>query len=595
MKTRRNSLRVLLVEDREDDAELVRLTLSEANFAPAIQRVDTRAGVEACLRESTWDLILSDHNLPGMDSLDVLQMVGELGIATPFVILSGSIADAQAIEAMRRGARDFIHKNALGKLIPVIQRELATFEMAGELNRLSGNLMQLANFDPLTGLPNRATLLRELAQRVEQCAAGAPPFDLILVEINRFQHLSRSLGAQRANQVIAEVAWRLAGCAGPDNFMAHLGGDSFALVVSAADAKAQQATLASLTACVSQPIYIGDVELFITLSLGDCSFPAAAHCVETLFSHAETALFHARQTAGNSHRRFHSSMAGTGTREFVLEAALHHALNKREFALAYQPQVDLRSGRTVSVEALLRWQHPEWGPIAPLEFIPLLEKTGLIVPVGAWIIDTACAQLRAWEDAGHRPVRMAVNLSALQFGDAALTRVVADALRDHAIAPDRLELEITESIVMQAQDAAIAALRDLRRLGVRIAVDDFGTGYSSLSYLSRFPITTLKIDQAFVHECEDSPRDRALIETMIEMAHRLDLEIVAEGVETRQQADFLAARNCKFAQGYLFGRPMPADELGEHLAGSASKLPSDCGVAGVHIAPWKALLRNPWR
>ncbi len=567
MKTRRNSLRVLLVEDREDDAELVRLTLSEANFAPAIQRVDTRAGVEACLRESTWDLILSDHNLPGMDSLDVLQMVGELGIATPFVILSGSIADAQAIEAMRRGARDFIHKNALGKLIPVIQRELATFEMADELDRLSGNLLQLANFDPLTGLPNRASLLRELAERAEQCAAGAPPFGLILVEINRFQHLSRSLGAQRANQVIAAVAGRLADCAGPDNFLAHLGGHSFALVVSGADVAA---SLANLTACVSQPIPLGDVELFITLSLGDCTLPADANCAETLLSHAEAALFHAKQTAGNSHRSFHPSMARTGTREFVIEAALHRALDKREFALAYQPQVDLCSGRTVSVEALLRWRHPEWGPIAPLEFIPLLEKTGLIVPVGAWIIDSACAQLRAWEDAGHSPVRMAVNLSALQFGDAALTRVVADALRDHAIAPDRLELEITESIVMQAQDAAIAALRSLRQLGVRIAVDDFGTGYSSLSYLSRFPITTLKIDQAFVHECEDNPRDRALIETMIEMGHRLDLEIVAEGVETQQQADFLAARDCEFAQGYLFGRPMPADELAAHLAAAAT-------------------------
>ena len=566
MTQAREILRVLLVEDSPDDEELVRLILADAGYAISLMRVTTRPAIEACLTEAIWDLILCDHNLPNLDSLEVLQIVTDHGITTPFVILSGAIPDNQAIEAMRRGARDFIHKDLLGKLIPVIQRELTTISMAKELHRLTSNLQLFSDFDRLTGLPNRESLLHYLSQRTDGSRRTETPFGLLLLDINRFRNISQILGPSFGNRVVAEITRRIAAVSVPFDFFARIGSDSFALVVPCLDCESTvQAMTDELATQVKQPLHIDGHELFITLSIGICCFPNDAAGTESLFANAEAALFCAKQAGGSKHRLFHPSMMGLGSREIAIEGALHRALQNREFVLYYQPQIDLSSGDMVSVEALLRWQHPEWGLVSPGEFIPLLEETGLIVPVGEWIINSACAQSRQWKDAGLPLIRMAVNLSALQFDDSRLIGIVAHALQSNAIAPERLELEITESIVMQGKDEAISALQALRDLGVRIAVDDFGTGYSSLGYLKRFPITTLKIDQMFVRECEDSPQDQALIETMIQMGQRLQLEIVAEGVETQRQVDFLVAQNCEFAQGYLFGKPMSAEALADRL------------------------------
>jgi len=531
-------------------------------------------------------VILCDHNLPSLDSIEALGVAAAAGVQTPFVILSGSIPDELAIEAMRRGARDFIRKDSIAKLVPVIERELTTRDLASELNRLSGDVQRLADFDHLTGLPNRDHLLRYLARRTAAARAGAAPFGLLLVDVNRFRQISGSLGSALGNQAIAEIARRIAAACSSTDFVARIGGDSFALVVGCGDSAPSVQTLAaSLSAQVGQPMQIGSYELFITLSLGACCYSAEVDSAEALFANAETALCTAKASGGNGYRLFHSEMSGADKRQIVLEGALHRALRNREFVLHYQPQVDLASGRVVSVEALLRWQHPLWGLVSPMEFVPLLEETGLIVAVGEWIVAAACAQMGAWDDEGFAPVRVAVNLSALQFGDRRLTEVVAAALRQHACAPERLELEITESIVMQGKEEAIAALQDLRRLGVRIAVDDFGTGYSSLGYLKRFPITTLKIDQLFVRECEQSRRDQALVAAMIKMGHELDLEVVAEGVETRYQADFLVANRCELAQGYLFGKALPAREVVAHFERVAQTTPAIGDVCGVALAP----------
>lgn len=562
MEKSRKALRILLVEDSPDDAELVRLKLAESGHVAVIQQVGNRAELEDCLTQTSWDLIISDHNLPSMDSLEALQVVIDLGITAPFVILSGSIPDDQAIEAMRRGARDFIHKSALGKLIPVIERELVTADMSRELQRLSTHVELMADFDLLTGLPNRENLLRYLAQRVERNREADASFCLLLLDINRFRQFGHTLGPSFGNQIIAEVARRIAVSAGAANFVARIGGSSFALVAHNLDSDASiQAFVARICEATGHSLHAGPHELFISLNVGASCFPRDAGSAEQIFANAQTALFHAKGPSGNTLRIFHPAMAGKGIRGIAIEGALHRALKNREFVLHYQPQIDLASGRIVSVEALIRWRHPEWGLVAPSEFIPLLEETGLIVPVGEWILSQACAQLHAWDKAGHAPLRMAVNLSALQFGDARLTDIVASTLQYHAIEPDRFELEITESIVMEGKEDAILALRALRQLGVRIAVDDFGTGYSSLGYLKRFPITTLKIDRMFVHECADNPQDQALVETMIGMAHRLNLDVIAEGVETARQVDFLTSQGCDIAQGYYYGKPMPAEEL----------------------------------
>lgn len=293
-----------------------------------------------------------------------------------------------------------------------------------------------------------------------------------------------------------------------------------------------------------------------------------------LFKNAESALYGAKADGGSSFRAYEAEMDSFGKERLVLETALYHALEKKQFILHYQPQFDLSSGRVIGVEALIRWQHPEMGMIQPGEFIPLLEETGLIVPVGEWVLRTACLQNKRWQDAGLAPIRMAVNLSAIQFRKHGLSCTIRKILQETGLYPEYLELEITENIAMHAEEMVIAILDELRDIGIQIAIDDFGTGYSSLSYLKRFPIDKLKIDQSFVRDCKGDINDGGIVMAIIGVGRSLKLKVIAEGVETLMQADFLKLHGCDEVQGYFYGKPMEGGELAHLLGRDARK----CGV-----------------
>lgn len=573
-------LRILLVEDSDDDAELLRLTLVEAGLDFSLTRVRDRASLAGRLqcagrsggRGNCWDLAISDHNLPDLDSLTALAMIAEVQPSLPLIVISGAMSDAEAAAAMRLGARDFIAKHALVKLLPVIERELASQQQASELAQTRHSLQRLVAGQGRCGLADRAGLERQLQQRLQQGRESgqeqgqAAPFSLLRLYLEPSRQPMHALGPALAERWLPEMASRLRRLLGEGDFLASLGDGDFALLLDGdlpADGLGER--IAALRACLQQPFRSGGYTLAVRCAIGFCHYPEDGASADSLLANATTALGCARAERHSAFCRYRPELQHGQLRQLLLESELHRALpsgdGDGQFVLHYQPQVDLASGRVVAVEALLRWQHPSLGMVSPLEFIPILEDSGLIVPVGEWVLRRACRQLRAWMQAGLPAINLAVNLSAVQFREPGLAAMVAAVLAGSGLAAERLELEITENVILHGEEATVVGMNELRRLGVRIAIDDFGAGYSSFGYLKRFPIDTLKIDRIFITEVAASATDRAIVEAIVGLGHSLGLQVVAEGIETAAQVDFLRTAACDLVQGFHFGRPLPADAL----------------------------------
>jgi EAL domain-containing protein (putative c-di-GMP-specific phosphodiesterase class I)/GGDEF domain-containing protein len=565
-------LRILLVEDCDDDAELLRLTLEEAGLDFSLTRVRDRAGLTSRLqcaeraggRGNCWDLAISDHHLHDLDSLAALAMIHAAQPDLPLIVISGAMDDAEAAEAMRLGARDFIDKHSLVKLLPVIRRELASQQLAAELARTRHSLQRLTDGEWHSGLPNRAGLERQLQQRLQP--GQAAPFSLLRLYLEPSRQPMHALAPELAARWLPEMAARLQRLLGAQDFLASLGDGDFVLLLDgAAPADGLAGRIGALRDCLQQPFRSGGYTLAVRCAIGSCHYPEDGASAERLLANATVALGYARAERHSVFCRYRPELQDGQLRQLLLESELHRALPSGEgdgqFVLHYQPQVELASGRVVAVEALLRWQHPRLGMVSPLEFIPILEDSGLIVPVGEWVLRRACRQLRAWTQAGLPAINLAVNLSAVQFRQPGLAAMVAAALAESGLAASRLELEITENVILHGEEATIAGMSELRRLGVRIAIDDFGAGYSSFGYLKRFPLDSLKIDRIFITEVGGSATDRAIVEAIVGLGHSLGLQVVAEGIETAAQVDFLRTTGCDLVQGFHFGRPLPADDL----------------------------------
>ncbi len=436
---------------------------------------------------------------------------------------------------------------------------------------LEEQLARMARYDSLTGLPNRNLLADRLGQALISSARHGRAAAVLFLDLDRFKSINDSLGHNVGDQLLKAAGERLRGCVREGDTVARLGGDEFVVVLTDMARTQDAAHLAQKTLDrLAHPFSVevpnaGAEEFFITGSIGVSFYPGDGEDAETLLKNADVAMYRAKVHGGNNYQFFTPEMNARARRQLSMENALHVALDRNQFVLYYQPQVDLASGGIVGVEALLRWKHPEQGLVAPAEFIPLLEETGLIVPVGGWVLREACAQAAAWRQAGLSSLRMAVNLSARQLRDGRFADTVAAALADTGMDPDGLELEITESLVMQQVEASLEALRRIHALGVHISMDDFGTGYSSLSHLKLLPIDAVKIDRSFVCDIPDDENDAAIVQAIIVLARTLRLNVIAEGVETEAQLAFLRAQGCGAAQGFLFSRPVPAEELSARL------------------------------
>jgi len=432
---------------------------------------------------------------------------------------------------------------------------------------LGVSLERLAQFDALTALPNRALLQDRLNQAMLRAGRARSLVALLHLGLDQFKEINGSLGRAAGNEALRTAAARLGACLRASDTVARIGGDEFAVVLEDVRSPDEVSQVADkLLRAVSEPAQIAGRELYLSTSVGASIHPLDAADAATLQRNAEVALRHAKSEGRNNAQFYSREMSADAETRVDLRARLRGALERREFVLHYQPQVDLRSGEVVGVEALLRWNDREHGLVPPSRFIPLAEDSGLIVPIGEWVLREACAQARRWLDAGHGPLSVAVNLSPRQFRQKNLVRAVGDILAATGLPPAQLELEITEGTVMQRADEAALGLRALDELGVRISLDDFGTGYSSLAYLHRFPVHTLKVDQSFVREIRGERAEGAIVGTVITLARQLGLRALAEGVETEAQLAFLRARGCDAFQGYLFCRPRAAEEIAAILA-----------------------------
>jgi diguanylate cyclase (GGDEF)-like protein/PAS domain S-box-containing protein len=504
------------------------------------------------------------------------ELVGKLlWEAVPEVL--GSSVFPRYQEAMRTGASTFFedyYEPAQAwvevRAYPHAAGMAVYFHDISERKRASDQLEYLATHDVLTGLPNRLASRRHLQQLLDAADATVA---VMFVDLDRFKLINDSMGHLAGDNLLQQVAQRFRQALGADELIARFGGDEFVATACCRGGLAQAAALAAaLQGTLEAPFRLAGEDVFVGASVGIALSAPDARSHDVLFQNANTALFRAKARGRNQHCFFEDGMANEARERIALEGALRRALEHDEFALHYQPQVDLGTGRVVGVEALLRWQHPEWGFVAPERFIAVAEESGLIVPIGAWVLHAACQQAAAWHAAGLGPLRVAVNLSARQFAQADLAQTVAAALEASGLAPDALDLELTESMVASDLDRTVEILARLKQLGIQLSIDDFGTGYSSLAHLKRFPLDVLKIDRSFVQELGAGASGAAIPDAIIAMAHSLGIRVIAEGVETEAQCALLARKMCDEIQGFLFAAALPAPEV-ELLLRSARVLP----------------------
>lgn len=440
---------------------------------------------------------------------------------------------------------------------------VAVFSDISHVKSAEARLDYLAHHDSLTDLPNRLLLNDRLSHAITRAARKDQTIAVIFLDLDRFKHVNDSFGHTLGDSLLQQAARRLGQCIRADDTVARIGGDEFTLLLEdVAGEEAASIVAEKVVEAFAAPFRIDQHEIYVSPSLGVALYPGCGEDADTLLRNADAAMYQAKQQSGNTYAFYSEALTEDAFARVQLEGSLRRALDQEEFSLRYQPQVDLVSGDVIGVEALLRWENAETGIIGPDQFIPFAEETGMIVPIGEWVLREACRAAGAWIDAGIEFGRISVNVAGPQLHRDGLVDAVMAALEESGLPPSRLELEVTEGFIMERAEHSLLTLKEIRDLGVRLAIDDFGTGYSSLGYLKRLPINVLKIDQSFVRDTPVDPNNAGICKAVIALAQNLDLDVVAEGVETEQQREFLIESSCRFGQGYLFSRPVPFDEFG---------------------------------
>ncbi len=573
--------KILVIEDEEFVRENI-LELLDAEGFDVFGAQNGHIGVDLA-KAKMPDLILCDVMMPGLDGYGVLTTIRQdpLMAAIPFIFLTAKAAKADFRQGMELGADDYITKpftraELLGAIGTRLKKQAAVEELYHiELQQAKAQLDYLIHNDSLTNLPNRLSL-RERFKQVQPTDSNNEQLVTVLcVGIDRFNQINDNLGHAVGDLLIKSVAERLSACVGNQNTVARLNADQFAIILATVEHKKEAGNVAqTLLDSLSQTFRLAGQEIFITASLGIAVYPRDGGEVEELLNHANIAMAKAKQQGGDQYEYYTPAYNIGSADRLVLQSSLRYALERQELVVYYQPQVNLQTGEIVGAEALVRWQHPERGLVSPDKFIPIAEETGLIVPIGEWVLHTACKQVKLWQTEGFPSLRVAVNLSSRQFSQIDLRHQLVQILIATGLDPKYIELELTESMLVQNTEVAIRRLNALKALGVTIAIDDFGTGYSSLSYLQQFPFDILKIDRCFIRNITENANNAAITKAIIEMAKSLNLKLIAEGVETEAELSFVCQHQCDGMQGYLFSRPIPAPEFHQLLmAGKRLLLP----------------------
>jgi diguanylate cyclase (GGDEF)-like protein len=455
---------------------------------------------------------------------------------------------------------------SLWLLLPEIVFAVFVLRDVSATQAMAREMAHSAQHDVLTGLPNRMLLTDRVSRAIALAPRNMKKVAVLFLDLDGFKHINDSLGHPVGDKLLQSLAKRLVACVRGSDTVSRQGGDEFIVLLSEVQQSGDPAiTARRMLAAVAEAHSIGHHQLYVTTCIGVSVYPDDGLDAETLIKNADTALHQAKEQGRQGFQFFKPEMNIRAVERQSIEESLRRAIERHEFALHYQPIIDLRTREITGAEALIRWTHPTRGPIPPAEFIPIAEDCGLILPIGNWVLRETCRQARAWVDAGLPPVTMAVNISAMVFRDEHCLENIFAILKDTGFDPNFLELELTEGILMKRVESTQSILMNLRARGVRVAVDDFGTGYSSLSYLSKFPIDSLKIDQSFIRQISTAPDETTIVTAIISMARSLKLRVVAEGVETQEELAFLQVRDCDEAQGFYFSRPVPPEQFAKLL------------------------------
>jgi diguanylate cyclase (GGDEF)-like protein len=577
--------RILVADDDINVRILTRQCLGVEGMN-VIEAADGKSALDAFIRERP-DLVFLDVKMPGMSGLEVCRRIRSMpqGENVPIMIVTGSDDRESIDEGFRAGATQYktkpVNWSLLGRDVQYMLRASNAFDV---LKRQEDRLRYLAYFDPLTNLPNRRSFNDQLKRILKRSRRTDRKAALLFIDLDNFKRINDSIGHARGDRLLVEIAKRLIAELREDDALsyltensaedledrvteiARLGGDEFTIVLSDVRSTSDVASVARrIIALLSEPIPLQYHNPVVTPSIGIAMYPEDGRSPGELVRNADTAMYAAKDDGRACYRFYNEAMNARSLEQLEMEEQLREALVEGQLELHYQPQIELMTGRVVSLEALARWNHPELGSISPADFIPVAERTGQIVDLGEWVLGEVARQCAVWDRAGIPAFRVCVNISPLQFRRPDHVHYLRDFLKRTNIDPGRLELELTESAVMTDGEHNTLKLEGLRSLGLRLAVDDFGTGYSSLNYLRKFPINTLKIDQSFVGDMRTSD-GAAIVDAIITLARALKMRSVAEGIETANQLAYLASRNCDLVQGYYLARPVPASEVPRLLA-----------------------------
>jgi diguanylate cyclase len=581
---------ILLVDDDYEDYLITKDLVSEfRGVDSALEWVSSYDEGLTAMESREHDVYLLDYRLGESNGLDLLRQGIENGCNAPMILLTGQDDREVDMEAMNSGAADYLVKGKIDSAL--LERSI---RYAVEHRRAEERVMRAANYDHLTQLPNRALFNDRLQYTIDLAGRNRRTAALLFLDLDNFKRINDTLGHRTGDLLLKDAAGRLSGCVRKSDTVsryqvdlsnptvARVGGDEFIILLPEVGQCEDTITVARrIMDAMSHPFFLECHEVFVTASVGIAVYPIDGKDVDALLKNVDTAMYHAKSQGKNNFQFYEQRMNAAALKKLTLENQLHKALERQEFLLYYQPQIDIRTGEIVGTEALVRWQHPDLGMILPDEFIPLAEETGLIIPIGDWVLHTACAQNMAWQAAGLPPVRVAVNISTHQLRHQDFISSVTRVLAETGLPSHYLELEITESIMMQNIDTNLGIIHALKDMGLRFAIDDFGTGYSSFNYLKRLPMDAIKIDRSFVRDITANPDDAAIVIAMIAMSHSLNLKVVAEGVETEGQRVFLREQGCDLLQGYLLSRPMPSAEFESFLLAHQP----DGGTALVAVFP----------
>jgi len=571
-----NSFKLLILEDCPADAELMVETLRTSGLDPQWQRVDTEKDYLASL-DPVPDLILSDFSMPQFDARHAIRLLKERGLDIPFIVVSGCIGEEMAVECIKAGAIDYLLKDRLTRLGLAVTQALERKHLQEEKQAVEERLFHETFHDALTGLPNRVLFLERLERALLRSKRDqAYMFAVLLLNLKGFSVINESLGPSAGDQLLIEASQRLTRHVRSIDSVARPGSDEFLVLLDDLKTATNSSQVATrIQQALATPFTVNSREVFLGANIGITASITGYDHAEDMLRDAGAAMYRAKGSGTSAFVMFDETMHAQAMARIKLEADLRHALEQGEFRLYYQPIVSLDTGRVAGFEALLRWQHPEQGLVSPADYMHVAEETGLILPIGRWVILEACRQLHEWrgQDSTGAVVTMSVNLSGRQFKDPDLLPFIEQILKDTNLDEGVLKLEVTESVMMENVQSAAALLQTLKRHRIHTCIDDFGTGYSSLSYLQQLPIDFLKIDRSFIARMGEDPKSLEIIHAIISLAHTLGTKVIAEGVEHPEQVVRLRAWKCQYGQGYYFAKPLTSEAATAFLAADHHALP----------------------